>query len=132
GSVDPRPYYAGWIRWVKAFVPKTTGPDVSRPLADYVGYDTVPVGGVAEVMKLIAHVKDDLPVVECPILIVHGQHAGTVPLANAREIHDTVSSHDKKLVILPRSQHVVTLDVEHEVLEAEVIAFVARHRKTWA
>lgn len=126
GSVDPRPYHAGWLRYIQPFVLKATGPDVSRPVTDYVGYDTVPVAGVAEVMKLIAHVKDDLTAVRCPLLIIHGQHDHTVPLENARYIHQAVSSTDKKLVVLPRSHHVVTLDVEHEALEEEVLAFVAR------
>lgn len=128
GSVDPRPRYARWLRWVTPFVPKTSGPDVSRPLADYVGYDTVPVGGVAEVMQLIAHVRDDLAAVRCPLLVVHGQHDHTVPLANAREILDAVSSTDKELLVLPHSYHVVTLDVEYAALEEEVLAFVLRHR----
>lgn len=129
GSIDPRPYYAGVLRWIKPFVPKGLGPDVSQPLTDYVGYDTVPVGGVAQVMKLIAHVRDDLPQIRCPILVIHGAQDHTVPLENAREIHDSVSSSEKKLVVLPRSYHVVTLDVERDLLEAEVLAFVERNRK---
>lgn len=126
GSVDPRPYQAHWLRHLMAFVPKTAGPDVSEALADYVGYDTVPVGGVAQVMQLIAHVSDDLAQVRCPMLIVHGQNDRTVPLENARTIHDTVASTDKELVILPRSCHVVTLDVEREILETRVLAWMSR------
>lgn len=130
GSVDPRPYHAGWLRHVMAFVPKSTGPDVSCGLTDYVGYDTVPVGGVAQVMKLIAHVRDDLAQVRCPLLVVHGQHDHTVPLDNARTIHDAVSSVDRRLVVLARSYHVITLDVDHEELESEVLSFVASHRRS--
>ena len=127
GSVDPRPYYAGWLKHVLAYVPKGAGPDVSCPLTDYVGYDTIPVGGVEQVMQLIGHVRDDLAQVRCPILVVHGQHDHTVPLANAHEIHDSVSSTDRALVVLPRSFHVITLDVDHEQLENAVVSFVASH-----
>lgn len=128
GSVDPRPYSSWWLKYVMPFVPKGIGPDVSIELTDYVGYDTVPVGGVAEVMKLIAHVRDDLSAIHCPILVIHGQHDHTVPLENARLIHDSVSSTEKKLVILPKSFHVVTLDVERDLLEAEVLEFVKKNR----
>jgi len=126
GTIDRRPYHAGWLRHVLAYVPKSGGPDVAEPLADYVGYDTVPVGGVAQVMRMIEHVRADLAQVRCPILVVHGQHDHTVPLENAHTILDTVSSTDKTLVVLPRSCHVVTLDVEHERLENDVVNWVSR------
>lgn len=128
GSVDPRPYSSWWLKHFLKFVPKGIGPDVSVELKDYVGYDTVPVGGVAEVMKLIAHVRDDLSAITCPVLVIHGQHDHTVPLENARLIHDSVSSSRKKLVILPNSFHVVTLDVERDLLETEVLEFVRKNR----
>ena len=128
GSIDPRPYHSWWLKWFLPFVPKGAGPDVSRVLADYVGYDTVPVAGVEQVMRMIAHVRDDLPAIHCPILVIHGQHDHTVPLENAREILDSVSSSEKKLVILPNSWHVVTLDVERDLLEQEVLAFVGKNR----
>lgn len=126
GSVDPRPYYARWLRHIMPMVPKSTGPDVCREEArtDYVGYDTVPVGGVAQAMNLIAHVAQDLPEVRCPILVIHGANDHTVPLDNAHQIMREVGSATKKLVVLPNSYHVITLDLDREALEAEVLEFV--------
>jgi carboxylesterase len=108
-------------------VPKSAGPDVkdAAARADYAGYDTTPVAGVAQVMDLIAHVKDDLAQVRCPILVMHGAEDHTVPLANARQIIDSVSSPTKKLVILEDSYHVISVVRDRLALEAEVLSFVA-------
>lgn len=126
GSIDRRAYHAHWLRHVLPMVAKTTGPDVCREEArlDYPGYRTVPVGGLAQVMSLIEHVRQDLAEVRCPVLVLHGQDDHTIPLENAHHIMRTVSSETKKLVVLPRSYHVITLDLDRDVLEAEVLEFV--------
>jgi carboxylesterase len=128
-SSDARAAWAGPLSWLVPMVAKSGGPDVSSAAAraDYAGYDHIPLGGLAQVMALIRHVSDDLACVRCPILVVHGRHDHTVPLADARTIVDGVSSTDRRLLVLERSWHVVTLDADREELEQEVAAFVRRH-----
>lgn len=95
-------------------VPKGSGSDVSDPEMRRRNrcMDGVPLAAVAELAALAAHVARLLPAVTAPALVVQGGHDHTVTLAGARRIARRIGSGPAELVVLPRSWHLVGIDVE--------------------
>ncbi len=54
--------------------------------------------------------------VSAPAFIAHGERDRVCPVANARRVEGRLGSHDKTVVILPRSHHIITRDYDREVL----------------
>lgn len=97
-------------------VPKANGSDVSDPEMRRRNrcMDGVPLSSVAELAALEAHVARLLPAVDTPALVVHGAHDHTVTLAGARRLARNLGSGPAEVVVLPRSWHLVGIDVERE------------------
>jgi carboxylesterase len=97
-------------------VSKGSGSDVSDPemRRRNRGLDGVPLSSVSELASLAAHVERLLPVVEAPALVIHGGHDHTVTAAGARRLAQGLGSGPAEVVVLPRSFHLVGIDVERE------------------
>jgi len=97
-------------------------PEAKRTYPSPVGF---PIASLAALLRLQAGVRADLPKVRVPTLVIHGDHDHTAPPAGAREILRRIGATDKKLVRLPLSFHIVTLDVERDLVAAAVGDFFA-------
>jgi dipeptidyl aminopeptidase/acylaminoacyl peptidase len=64
--------------------------------------------------------------VHCPTLIIHGALDRVCPVSNAWRVANLLGTSDVRMVILPRSHHVVTRDVERAEVARELRAFYAR------
>jgi len=118
-AMSPAAYAEDWrlkflpfIRLFQRTTPPIGGaisdPDARREIC----YDRLPLRSVAELIKFQAHLRDELHLVRCPALVIQGRHDPIVPPGNARLVYSRISSVRKKLVYLPRSSHVITMDVE--------------------
>ena len=67
-----------------------------------------------------------LPTVRCPALIIAARHDHVVPSRDAEEAYRLLGSQSKELVMLERSFHAVTKDLERQVVFERVIAFCER------
>jgi carboxylesterase len=97
-------------------VPKKVGSDVSDPEMRRRNpcMDGLPLGAVAELEALQQQVDRELPGVAVPALVVQGAHDHTVTMAGARRLARRIGSGPAKLVVLPRSWHLVGIDVERD------------------
>ena len=66
-----------------------------------------------------------LPQITAPVLVLHARQDHTAPVACAARIAERARA--RRLRILPRSYHLIAIDVERDIVAAEVIAFLARH-----
>lgn len=98
-------------------------PQVRQYRSPYRGY---PLGGPAEVAKLLHEMRRILPSLRSPLLIVQGRRDRVIPRESAQEIADLVSEAPVEVLWLPRSGHVVTLDKEREVCFDEIRSFLRR------
>jgi carboxylesterase len=87
-------------------------------------YDYAPTQSLHELKKLMDHLRDDLPFVKAPALIVHGAKDSMVPPANADHIYAALGSPIKHKVILPDSDHVIPLDFNKEQLFRNTLHFM--------
>lgn len=115
-----------------SLVPKTPRPPGQSEnfAADDPSYMVYPMDALLEVKALQREVRRDLPALYQPTFIAHGQLDPTVPVHNAFELLSKLGAPHNRLVILKRSRHVITVDVEMPQLGDEVIDFVQLQRNT--
>jgi len=108
-------------------LPKRAGSDVSDPEMRRRNpcMDGIPIGAVAELSRLQAHVDGLLPAIAAPALVVQGARDHTVTVAGARRLARRIGSGPAELVILPRSWHLVGIDVERDRCAAAAAGFLA-------
>jgi carboxylesterase len=107
-------------------VPKGSGSDVrdAEMRARNPCMDGVPLAAVTQLERLAAEVDRQLPGVAAPALVIAGGHDHTVALSGARRIARRIGSGPAQLVVLPRSWHLVGVDVERERCAREASRFI--------
>jgi carboxylesterase len=108
-------------------VPKRAGSDVSDPEMRRRNpcMDGMPLGAVAELEALQRHVDRQLPGIAAPALVVQGARDHTVTVAGARRLARRIGSGPAEVLLLPRSWHLVGIDVERERCAAEAARFLS-------
>jgi carboxylesterase len=118
-------------RWLP-YVP-TFGEDVrdwlgARRRYERKAYRWTPLAPAHSLFRALPAVRDLLPVVTCPTLLIYARNDHVVPFINGIEIYKLLGAQDKELLALPRSYHTVTKDVERHVVCERVTAFCERLR----
>ena len=113
--------------WLKdAALRKRGGPDISNgtPLP---GAPALPLRGIHQLYRLMDDVRAALPSLKTPLLVLHGRLDHTAPVAGAYALARTATAASPmRIVILERSFHVITRDVEATRVAREVGDFFER------
>jgi carboxylesterase len=129
-ELQPLGKLAGWLAGSTPMarflpqIPKGGGSDVGDPDARAANpcMETVPLRSVGELLAFQSHVDELLPRIRCPALVVAGALDGTVTVAGARRMAGRLGG-GARFVLLPRSRHLVAIDVERERLAEDVMTF---------
>jgi carboxylesterase len=89
-------------------------------------YRWVALATVESLFGALPALRELLPAVRCPALVMGARHDHVVPLRDCIEAYKLLGSDEKTLLILERSYHVVTKDVERHVVFARVAEFCER------
>lgn len=84
-------------------------------------YDDQPVGTVAELFDLVRAARNNLSRVTARALIIQSEADETVKRESGQIIYDGISSFQKRLLWLPASRHVATLDIERDVIATAMV-----------
>ena len=108
------------------YLAKKTGPDVSDPAiaAAMPSYDRVPLASAVSLLDGQTLVQTRAPLLTTPVLIQHGRHDHTAPVRNAKALMALLRTPYRRAIIYPRSWHILALDIEHESVRRDVVAFV--------
>jgi carboxylesterase len=108
-------------------LPKTAGSDVRDAEMRRLNptMPGMPLGAVAELLRMQRHVEALLPDVETPALVVQGAQDHVVTMAGALRLASAIGSGPARVVVLPESWHLVGIDVERDRCADEVERFVA-------
>jgi carboxylesterase len=87
------------------------------------GYAHFPVRLFCEMRPLVAHCKRALPAVTSPVLLVQAENDDMTGPKNAEYILGRVGSARRELVMLKQSYHLVTVDLERDVVAERLQAF---------
>jgi carboxylesterase len=88
-------------------------------------YEVIPLRALGQVDALRRRVRRELGAVRTPLLVIHALHDHVAPPASADEIVRRVASPLVRQVALPRSFHIVAMDLERARVADEVIHFLA-------
>lgn len=80
------------------------------------GLRVLPMPGLASLVELGALIRADLPHVKVPTLVAHGERDRTVPLEDSLELVGSIGAPITQRLWLPRSGHLLGIDVEHTIL----------------
>ena len=108
-------------------IPKTAGSDVRDAEMRRLNptMPGVPLGAIAELVRMQRHVAAILPEVEAPALVIQGAKDHTVTLAGALRLASAIGSGPARVVLLPESWHLVGIDVERDRCAEETERFIA-------
>ncbi|MBE8950314.1 MAG: alpha/beta fold hydrolase [Quinella sp. 3Q1] len=87
-------------------------------------YKKTPLVSVHELLDLIDDVKNLLPKVTTPILIMHGEDDHTAQPRSARYIMDNIGSERKFITTVANSGHLLPLDDNRDFVFAETLNFL--------
>lgn len=110
-------------RAFRRFIPKRRR-DYDIDPQYYVGYDHTPLSCLASLMELIQSVQADLPTIHCPTLLIQSRREHTVRPESASYILDHLGAKDKELFWLQKSGHVITVDIERQIVFDKVAEFL--------
>ena len=108
-------------------IPKFSGSDVLDPKvrAENPSYDAIPLKALGQLVRFMPVVDEVLPQISQPVLVMHAIHDHTAPVACAYRIAHRARA--ERLHILPRSYHLIAVDVERDIVAEDVIDFVGDH-----
>src|SRR5207248_4209132 len=90
-------------------------------------YRWTPMRPVESLLQYLPQLREELPHVTAPALIMTSIHDHVVPARDGREIYRRIGSQDKYLVTFHRSYHVVMKDYDREEVFAKSTAFILHH-----
>ena len=94
--------------------------------ATHPGYRQVPLRALLNLMHLQRFAWDAAPALTQPALVIHAANDHTCPIDAARALFERLGSRDKRMVVLDKSFHVVTVDHDRKQVVDEIAAFLER------
>ncbi len=119
---------AGGLLHIPDFLLKKGGSDIADTTArgSQISYNADPVHAAIDLERAGRAIRERFSQVRCPTLIIHGALDRVCPVANARRVANLLGTGDVRVVILPRSHHIVTRDLERADVARELRDFYAK------
>jgi carboxylesterase len=105
-------------------LPKLGGSDVRdrRANAENPAYRAVPTRALGQLVEFMRVVDDELPAVAAPVLVVHARQDHTAPVECAARIAGRTRA--RRIRLLDASYHLISVDVEKDLVAAECTTFL--------
>lgn len=107
---------------------KSKGPDIwdksLKPLIPT--YSMYPLMAVEEFVKLLNFTKGNLWQIQAPALLFHSRKDRTIHFSNLEYIYQHISSKIKEMVVLEKSYHLISLDMEREEVYKKIRSFLTK------
>ncbi len=92
--------------------------------ASHISYPQNPVRSAHELIKLIANMRQQLPQVQAPTLVIHSKNDLYVNPTNADQLYQDLQCSDKRQAWVERSGHVITRDCDREQVFQVIADFI--------
>lgn len=86
----------------------------------------VPTKPIYSLLLALPQIRERLPQITCPALIISARNDHVVPVRDGRYIFEHIGSQEKEYIVLRHSWHVVTRDLERDLVSLHVLGFVRR------
>jgi carboxylesterase len=99
-----------------------------RGIEDLWSYRRRSTSAIHELVRLCATVRDEIVAVRAPVLILHGERDTVIDPADAAEIQRRLlCSREVRRRMFPRSGHGLSVDVDRDAAEREVVAWFDKY-----
>ncbi|MBM7650198.1 carboxylesterase [Bacillus ectoiniformans] len=102
-------------------------PDIKAKNVFEITYNKAPVHAIRELQKLMEEVPRNLSKVTVPALCLKSYVDHVVPPENTTFIYQSISSAEKKMITLPNSYHVASMDHDKDQIAEAATRFIWRH-----
>lgn len=99
-------------------------PDIKAADVEEITYEKAPVRAIRELQQLMAETPAVIKQIQAPILCIKSFTDHVVPPENTVFIYRSVSSKNKRLITLPNSYHVASMDHDKELLAEQAARFI--------
>jgi carboxylesterase len=106
---------------------RRVGPRAADVMQYRASYPRIPLGAIGDLSRLLDRTRELLPSVRAPLLVAQGRWDWVIPGESADVIYNRVASSVRRVVWLPHSSHLVTLDRDRAILFDEVRGFLREH-----
>jgi carboxylesterase len=108
------------------YLPTIPPPNLSDPVArrEYIRVKHVSLKAIRNTLELVEDVKNNLFQVTCPLLIIHPLKDITTSPSGSQFIYDNVTSKEKELIWLEKSNHIALLDYEKDFVFEQIYNFL--------
>ena len=113
-----------FFRYLQWWTTSLTGGVLDPKASPHVTYPYVMTKSLHDLKKLMEVVLKELPQITAPTLVVQGRKDSMVPPQNGDLIYQALHSQSKHHLLLDRSDHVVTLDYDKEILFEKAFQFI--------
>lgn len=103
------------------------GSDIKKEGIMELAYEKTPVASIKQLLAFMDEVRNDLPKITCPALIFVSPEDHVVPPENSQMIFSRISSTEKRIIEMPDSYHVATLDNDQQRIIEETMAFFKKY-----
>ena len=90
-----------------------------------ISYAERPARSILQLNTLLRYMRQELPKITVPVLFIHSLIDDLAPYEHLHYNFDQIGSHDKHMIILEDSDHVITQDLERETVFKVATEFVA-------
>ncbi len=90
---------------------------------DSIAYTRTPAASIHELFKLIRRVKEELPAITTPALILHSEKDDLTSLKNPDYVEEKIGSGIVRKIILDNSYHMMTIDNQKDRVAEETAHF---------
>jgi len=94
----------------------------------HLDYPFYPTRSIAELNDLLMEMHNVLPRIKKPVLLMHSKSDG-LSYENSMKIHSLLGCQDKEIILLEKSGHVITEDIERDEVFQKAGIFIETHTR---
>ncbi|MEW6179240.1 MAG: alpha/beta fold hydrolase [Chloroflexota bacterium] len=95
--------------------------------ADHIEYPYYPTAAIAQLRDFLAELRNVLPQITRPVLVVHSRADQSVLPSNAERIFAALGSQQKRLLWVENSGHVVVREPDREIVFEQALQFIHQY-----
>jgi len=129
-SNDWRIKFAKQISFFKPYIKKEQSNTKNKKKSkDHIDYSAYPTRSIAELNQLIEVLHINLHKINIPVLLINSKNDRTVPLSDMERFRREIDSDLLEMVTLEKSGHVITEDIERNVVLKTTLDFIQKYTK---
>jgi carboxylesterase len=125
---DWRINFAKPISFFFPFIKKETNDISDKDAAKaHVDYSSYPTRSIAELKNLLDLLHTQVTTIDAPILLINSKGDLSFPVSHMKKYQQLIASPKLETMLLEKSRHVITEDVERDVVFQAVLNFIQKH-----